>query len=132
VASSQLTRVLIDGGIGPNLLFVSILKKMGLDISRMFTPSKAPFYLLLKMSGKIGVLTFRGDLNKSYDCDQEAIKYTLIARMLEPSSKVFAAMQQLFQSTVKPNTSDIAVKTIQLQEGDSFKTTLISAVLDNK
>jgi hypothetical protein len=26
-------------------------------------------YLLLKMLGKTGVLTFHGDLKKSYDCD---------------------------------------------------------------
>jgi hypothetical protein len=26
-------------------------------------------YLLLKMPGKTGALTFRGDLKKSYDCD---------------------------------------------------------------
>jgi hypothetical protein len=44
VAGSQLTRVLIDGGSGLNMLFVSTLKKMGLDISTMLTPSKAPFY----------------------------------------------------------------------------------------
>jgi hypothetical protein len=129
VAGSQLTRVLIDGGSGLNLLFTSTLEKMCLDISKMLTPSKAPFYsiiagnvatpigsvtlpvtfgtmqnyhteyikfevanfgssyhaifgrpalakfmavthyiyLLLKMPGKIGVLTFRCDLKKSYD-----------------------------------------------------------------
>jgi hypothetical protein len=39
-----LVRVLIDGGSGLNLLFVSTLKKMGLDISKMLTPSRAPFY----------------------------------------------------------------------------------------
>jgi hypothetical protein len=44
VADSQLTRVLIDGGSGLNLLFVSTLKKMGLDISKMVTRSKALFY----------------------------------------------------------------------------------------
>jgi hypothetical protein len=44
VAGSQLTRVLIDGGSGLNLLFASALKKMGLDISKMLTPSRAPFY----------------------------------------------------------------------------------------
>jgi hypothetical protein len=44
VAGSQLTRVLINGGSGLNLLFMSSLKKMGLDISKMLTPSKAPFY----------------------------------------------------------------------------------------
>jgi hypothetical protein len=30
-------------------------------------------YLLLKMPGRSGVLTLRGDLKKSYDCNQEAI-----------------------------------------------------------
>jgi hypothetical protein len=36
-------------------------------------------YLLLKMPGKIDVLTFCGDLKKSYDCDQEAIEYAAIS-----------------------------------------------------
>jgi hypothetical protein len=44
VAGSQLTRVLINGGSGLNLLFASTLKKMGVDISKMVTPSKALFY----------------------------------------------------------------------------------------
>jgi hypothetical protein len=44
MVGSQLTRVLIDGGSGLNLLFASTLKKMGLDISKMLTPSRAPFY----------------------------------------------------------------------------------------
>jgi hypothetical protein len=131
MAGSQLNRVLIDGGSDLNLLLASTLKKMGLDISKMLTPSKAPFYgivpgnaatplglvvlpitfgtkdnyhteyikfevadfnssyhaipgrpalakfmavphyvyLLLKMPGKIGVLTLLGDLKKSYACD---------------------------------------------------------------
>jgi hypothetical protein len=157
VAGSQLTRVLIDGGSDLNLLFASTLKKMGVDISKMLTRSKAPFYgiilgnaatpmgsatlqvtfgtkenyrteyikfkvanfessyhvilgrpalakfiavphyvyLLLKMLGKTGVLTFHDDLKKSYNCDQEAIEYTLTTRVPELSSKVFAAAQQL-------------------------------------
>ncbi|XP_025815547.1 uncharacterized protein LOC112892631 [Panicum hallii] len=105
-------------------------------------------YLLLKMPGKTGVLTFCGDLKKSYDCDQEAIEYALTTRVPEPSSEVFAAAQQLSQSemviptvppqtklgqsTVKPNTNNVGVETIQLQEGDSSKTALISAGLDGK
>jgi hypothetical protein len=44
VAGSQLIRVLIDGGSSLNLLFASTLKKMGMDISKMLTPSRAPFY----------------------------------------------------------------------------------------
>jgi hypothetical protein len=48
-------------------------------------------YLLLKMLGKTGVLTFRGDLKKSYDYDQEAIEYATTSCGLEPSTKVFTA-----------------------------------------
>jgi hypothetical protein len=47
VAGSQLTRVLIDGGSGLNLLFASTLKKMGLDVSKVLTPSKTSFYSII-------------------------------------------------------------------------------------
>jgi hypothetical protein len=52
-------------------------------------------YLLLKIWGKIGVLTFHGDLKKMYDCDQEAIMYTSTTCVPEPSFEFFAAAQQL-------------------------------------
>jgi hypothetical protein len=58
-------------------------------------------YLLLKMPGKTGVLTFRGDLEKSYDCDQEAIKYATTSRVPEPSAEVFAATQKLTDSEMR-------------------------------
>jgi hypothetical protein len=201
-----LTQVLIDGRSGLNLLFESTLKKMGLDITKMLTPSKAPFYgivpvnaatplnsvvlpvtfgtkdnyrteyvkfevvdfessyhtilgrsalakfmaishyvyLLLKMPGKIGVLTLRGDLKNSHDCDQEAIEYASTSRVIEPSAEVFAAAQKLAdtemevsnqspsQSRVKPNPSDIGIKTIHLREGDPSKTALIRGGLSDK
>jgi hypothetical protein len=38
-------------------------------------------YLLLKMPGKAGVLTFHGDLKKLYDCDQEVIESAVTSRM---------------------------------------------------
>jgi hypothetical protein len=131
VAEVRLTKVLIDGGSGLNLIFASTLRKMGLDFMDMLAPSKSPFYsivpgnaahplgtmvlpvtfgrrenyrtefikfevanfessyhailgrpalakfmavphyvyLLLKMPGQSGVLTLRGDLKKSYDCN---------------------------------------------------------------
>jgi hypothetical protein len=81
-------------------------------------------YLLLKMLGKIGVLMFRGDLKKSYDCNQEAIEYAATSRALEHSAEVFAAAQKLTdsemeissqspsQSRVKPNPSNIGIKAI--------------------
>jgi hypothetical protein len=52
-------------------------------------------YLQLKMPGKIGVLTFRSDLKKSYNYDQEAIEYAVTSCVPEPSMKVFAAAQKL-------------------------------------
>jgi hypothetical protein len=135
VQGSKLTRVLINGGSGLNLIFASTLMKMGLNYMSLLTPSKAPFYgivpgnsstpigsvtlsitfgteqnfwteyikfevadfessyhailgrpalakfmvvphyvyLLLKMPGNTGVLSLRGDLLKSFECDKEAI-----------------------------------------------------------
>jgi hypothetical protein len=52
-------------------------------------------YLLLKMLGKIGVLTLHGDLKKSYDCDQEAIEYATTSRVPEPSAEVLAIALKL-------------------------------------
>jgi hypothetical protein len=44
VAEIRLTKVLIDGGSGLNLIFASTLRKMGLDFTDMLVPSKSPFY----------------------------------------------------------------------------------------
>jgi hypothetical protein len=163
MAGSQLTRLLIDGGNSLNLLFASTLKKIGLDISKMLTPSRAPFFgivlgnvatllgsvvlpvtlgtkdnyrteyikfevtdfevvipryprqtsidqihgraslclLTTQDAGKIGVLTFRGNLKKSYNCDQEAIEYAVTSRVPEPSAEVFAAAQKLTDSAME-------------------------------
>jgi hypothetical protein len=139
---SQLTRVLIDSGSGLNLnlLFASTLKKMGLNIAKILTSSKAPFYgiipvnaarplgsvvlpvtkdnyhtvyikfelavphyvyLLLKMLGKTGVLTFHGDQKKWYDCDQEVIEYAATSCVPEPSVEVFVATQKLANSEME-------------------------------
>jgi hypothetical protein len=187
VAEVRLTKVLIDGGSGLNLIFDSTLRKMGLDIADMLVPSKSPFYgiipgnaahplgtvvllvtfgtrenyrtefikfevanfessyhailghpalakfmavphyvyLLLKMPGLSGVLTLRGDLKKSYDCNQEAIQYALTTHVPDASGEVLAAAQQLSQSGLEipskkaskssiQSTDDVALKTIQL------------------
>jgi hypothetical protein len=58
-------------------------------------------YLLFKMPGKIGVLTFRGDLKKLYDCDQEAIEYAATLRMPKPSTEVLTAAQKLTDSEME-------------------------------
>jgi hypothetical protein len=205
VAEVKLTKVLIDGGSGLNLIFISTMKKMGLDFKDMLVPSKSPFYgivlgnaahplgtvvlpvtfgtrenyrtefikfevanfessyhailgrsalskfmvvphyvyLLLKMPGLSGLLTLRGDLKKSYDCNQEAIQYASTTRVPDASGEVLVAAQQLSQFGLEipskkaskssiQSTDDVALKTIQLQEGDSSKTAVISVGLGDK
>jgi hypothetical protein len=205
VVEVKLTRVLIVGGSGLNLIFASTLKKMGLDLTNKLVPSKAPFYgivpgnaahplgtvilpvtfrtrenyrtefikfevanfessyhaimgrpalamfmavshyiyLLLKMPGRSGVLMLRGDLKKSYDCNQEAIQYASTSLMPDASREVLAAAQQLSQAeldfpTKKASQSgvksigNVAPKSIQLQEGDSSKTAIIGAGFGDK
>jgi hypothetical protein len=205
VAEVRLTKVLIDGGSGLNLIYTSTLRKMGLDFTDMLVPSKSPFYgivpgntahllgmvvlpvtfgtrenyrtefikfevanfessyhailgrlaltkfmavphyiyLLLKMPGQSGVLTLQGDLKKSYDCNQEAVQYASTTRVPDASGEVLAAEQQLSQAEPEiplrkaskssiQSTGDVALKLIQLQEGDSSKTAVIVAGLDEK
>jgi hypothetical protein len=101
-------------------------------------------YLLLKMPSKTGLLTFHGDMKKSYDYDQEAIEYPATSRVPQPSTEVLAAAQNLTNSEmeisikrpsqlrVKPNPSDVGIKAIQLQEGNLSKTALIRGGLSHK
>lgn len=44
VEGAQLTKVLIDGGAGLNIIFTNKLRKMGLDIIDFLIPIDAPFY----------------------------------------------------------------------------------------
>jgi hypothetical protein len=82
-------------------------------------------YLLLKMLGRSGVLTLRGNLKKSYDCNQEAIQYASTTLVPDASGEVLVAAQQLSQARLEiptrkaskssiQSTSDVALKTIQL------------------
>ena len=43
VGTTRLTKVLMDGGSGLNILYASTLDKMGISWSNL-RPSKAPFY----------------------------------------------------------------------------------------
>jgi hypothetical protein len=58
-------------------------------------------YTLLKMPGRIGVLTLRRDLKKSHDCDQKAIEYATTSRVPEPSAEVLTATQKLTNSEME-------------------------------
>jgi hypothetical protein len=95
------------------------------------------------MPGISGILTLRGDLKKSYDCNQEAIQYASTTRVPHASGQVLVVAQQLSQSGLEipsrkaskssiQSTDDVALKTIQLQEGDSSKTAVIGVGLAEK
>jgi hypothetical protein len=58
-------------------------------------------YLLLKMPSKIGVLKLCSNLKKSYNCDQEAIKYATTSRVLELFAEVLTAVQKLTDSEME-------------------------------
>ena len=47
-------------------------------------------YLLLKMPGKTGVLTFSGDPQKSFECEKEAITYASSNRLPDTAGEVLA------------------------------------------
>jgi len=99
-------------------------------------------YLLLKMLGNTGVISLRGDLLKSFECDKEAIDHASTIRVPSSVSEILAAAKLLSlkesmpskkpsQSSVKP-TNGVGTKTIQLQEGDDSKTAIIGAGLGDK
>ena len=154
VAGVRLTKVLIDGGSGLNILFASTLRQIGLNFTKI-SPTKSLFYgiipgneafalntislpvtfvtrenfctkyikfevvdfdasyhailgrpamarfmaiphyiyLLLKMPGSKGVLSLRGDLKKSFDCDQGAIQCDSTSRAPDTAGEVLAAAQ---------------------------------------
>jgi hypothetical protein len=57
-------------------------------------------YLLLKMLGKTGVLTFCGDLQKSFECEKEAITYASTNRLPNTVEEVLATAQQYSASGI--------------------------------
>ena len=74
-------------------------------------------YLLLKMPGNTGVLSLRGDLLKSFECDKEAIDHASTIWVPSSVSEILAAAKELSlkesmpskkpsQSSIKP-TNDV-------------------------
>ena len=94
------------------------------------------------MPGNTRVISLRGDLLKSFECDKEAIDHASTIRVPSSVSEILAAAKELSlkesmpskkpsQSSVKP-TGDVGSKTIQLQERDDSKTAIIRAELGDK
>ena len=58
-------------------------------------------YLLLKMPEPKGVLSLRGDIKKSFDCDKGAIQCASNTRVPNTAGEVLAATQQLLKSGIE-------------------------------
>jgi len=58
-------------------------------------------YLFLKMPEPKGVLSLRGDIKKSFDCNQGAIQCASNTRVPDTAGEVLAATQQLSKSGIE-------------------------------
>jgi hypothetical protein len=47
IAGMTVTKVLINGGAGLNIIFSEMLRKMGLDLAGLITPTSIPFYRIV-------------------------------------------------------------------------------------
>jgi hypothetical protein len=192
------TNVLIDRGVGLNIIFTDTLRKIGLDFAGLLTPTDIPFYgivpgkaamplvqitlpvtfetpdnyrtefikfevddfessyhaifgrpalakflavphylyLFLKMPSPNGVLSFRGDLKRSYDCDAQAIRiasrvHADLEREEIATLASQANLEDLELPTNKPTIlvlpKEMDVMKIDLSTGDPSKTVTISA-----
>jgi hypothetical protein len=100
-------------------------------------------YLVLKMPSPVGVLSLQGDLKISHDYDTEAVDIASTNQVPNGMMEIYSALKKLAPSELDiPEKSDkankpqpaeeVLVKTIDLETGDSSKTTTIGAGLDPK
>jgi hypothetical protein len=72
-----ITKVLIDGGAGLNIIFSDTLRKMGLEFAGMITPTSVPFYE--KVPGKaamtLGQITLPVTFGTPTNCRIDFIKF---------------------------------------------------------
>jgi hypothetical protein len=47
IAGMTVTKVLIDGGVGLNIIFLETLRKMELDLAGLITQTSVPFYRIV-------------------------------------------------------------------------------------
>src|SRR5438128_241040 len=97
-------------------------------------------YITLKLPGPNGIITLRGDVRRSYSCDQESctLAENLQAKAEQDSIQLTAATLQYEGevSTKKAAKSGISTdqefKKITLDSSDPTKTALIGIELDDK
>ena len=91
-------------------------------------------YLVLKMPGPNGILSLKGDLQKSYECDNAAVALAEAQQFPAQAIEVKGEAAKLSQEdlevptkklgVIKP-TKDVKIMAIDLGTGDNSKTALI-------
>jgi hypothetical protein len=93
-------------------------------------------YLVLKMPSPAGVLSLQGDLKISFDCDREAVELAATNQVPNTIKKLAPSELDIPEKSEKANkpqpAEEVQVKKIDLETGDSSKTTTIGAGLDPK
>ena len=71
------TKVLIDGGAGLNIIFLETLRKMGLQLTEMITPTSTPFYGIVpgKVAMPLGQITLQITFGTPSNYRMEFIKF---------------------------------------------------------
>jgi hypothetical protein len=71
------TKVLIDGGAGLNIIFSDTLRKIGLELTGMITPTSAPFYGIVpsKAAMPLGQITLPVTFGTLVNYRTEFIKF---------------------------------------------------------
>src|SRR5579859_2816059 len=99
-------------------------------------------YLVLKMPASKGVLSLRGDLRRSFDCDKEAVELAATSMVPAQRQEILSLSKETQEEPEFPERSpdkikmkpaqDVVLKTIDLGTGDTSKTALIGSGLDDK
>jgi hypothetical protein len=99
-----------------------------------FTAVPHYVYLILKMPSPKGVLSLKGDLKRSFDCDKEAIELPAqmcevlaLSKKKEKEEPIFPE-KNLGPMKMKPS-QGVEIKAIDLGTGDSSKIVLIGSGL---
>jgi hypothetical protein len=98
-------------------------------------------YLLLKMPGPKGILSFQGDLKPSYDYDTEAVQIAAEAQFDLEVQEIAKLAQQMKQDDMENSAKtiisistslDILTKKIVLDDADTSKTAVIGSQLSSE
>jgi hypothetical protein len=77
IAGMTITKVLIDRGAGLNIIFSETLRKMGLQLTGMITPTSMPFYGIVpgKVAMPLGQITLLVTFGTPSNYRTEFIKF---------------------------------------------------------